>query len=189
MTAIAISWAGPTAIALVTGWFGYLFGARQEREKERRARNAKAAAELTAPLRELQRLLRRFGRVDLDKHEVAHAFLSLSAAFDNHGHRLPPGWRHLARSLRDAAGTAFGGASLVHIRPDVMQLDLGEPDAMWRDYADEYLEYAARCILEWGDSSQDRSKELMTYEAWLVRTGRQEQGGNNGRQVTSTPAA
>jgi hypothetical protein len=172
MSATAISGVGAAALAAVSAWLGYIFGVRQERDKERRARNFTAAAELVGPLRELQRLLRRFGREEVAKNEVTDAFTSWANAYDNHGHRLPREWHHLSRSVRDAAGTVFGGVSLVHIRPDAAQLELAEPDGMWQDFADEYLDYAARWVLEWGDASREAPKGLMTYQAWLVRTER-----------------
>lgn len=179
-------WAGAAALALVTGWFGYVFGARQEREKERRQRDLTAGAELVAPLRELQRLLRWFGREEITKNEVAEAFLAWSKVYDDHGHRLPRKWRHVDRSVRAAAGTVFGGVSFVHIRPDSSRMDLGDPDFMWQDYADDFIAYAAACILAWGDSSPEAPKELMTYDAWLVRTERREPCGQNiGREERS----
>jgi hypothetical protein len=187
MNDLAISWAGGTGLALVTGWVGYLSGVRQERAKERRDRNFTAAAELTGPLRELQRLLRWLGREEFEKSELTAAFISWSKAYDDQGHRLPREWRHVARSVRDAAGTVFGGVSLVHIRPDTAHLGLGELDGMWQDFADEYLGYVARCILEWGDSSREAPKDLMTYGAWLVRTGRRETPGTNLPQGISSP--
>ncbi len=67
----------------------------------------------------------------------------------------------------------------MHIRPDTKELDLEEPDAMWQDYADDYLDYVANAILRWGDSSRDAPKSLMTYEAWLVRTDRRKPYGAN----------
>lgn len=67
---------GAAAPAVLTGWLGYLFGARQERDKERRARDFTATIELVAPLRELQRLLRWFGRGQISRDEVASAFLT-----------------------------------------------------------------------------------------------------------------
>lgn len=185
---MAISLVAAAALALVTGWLGYMFGARQEREKERRARSVTAAAELVGPLRELQRLLRWFGRGDVATNEVTNAFAVWSKAYDNHGHRLPREWRHLARSVRDGAGTVFGGVSLVHIRPDSTQLPLAKPDAMWQDYADEYLEYAARCVLNWGDASREAPKDLMTYDVWMVRTDRQEPHGSVGLKGIGSPA-
>src|SRR5665647_3589530 len=65
MGGMAIAWVGAAALALLTGWLGYLFGARQEREKERRSRDFTAATDLVTPLRELQRLLRWFGREEI----------------------------------------------------------------------------------------------------------------------------
>ena len=169
-----VSSVGASALALLTGWLGYVFGVRQEREKERRSRNFMAAAELVAPLREFQRLLRRFGRDEVDKDAVTDAFLAWSRAYDDHGHRLPRAWRHVARSVRAATGTAFGGVSLVHIRPESGRLGLTEPDAMWQDFADDYLEYAAARILFWGDSGREAPNDLTDYDAWLVRTERWE---------------
>ena len=190
MGGMAIEWVGAAALALLTGWLGYLFGGRQERERERRSRNFAAASELVGPLRELQRLLRWFGREEITKDEVASAFLTWSKVYDDHGHRLPRDWRHMARSVRAAAGTVFGGVSFVHIRPESSRLGLGEPDAMWQDYADDYIGYAAACVLTWGDSSREAQKELMTYDAWLVRTERREPYGQNTlRSQNSSPPA
>jgi hypothetical protein len=65
-------------------------------------------------------------------------------------------------------------------------MDLGDPDFMWQDYADDFIAYAAACILSWGDSRPEAPKELMTYDAWLVRTERREPCGQNvGREETS----
>lgn len=43
---------------------------------------------------------------------------------------------------------------------------------MWQEYAHDYLDHVASSILRWGDSSKDAPKTLLTYEEWLVRTGR-----------------
>ena len=185
---LVASSAGGAVLALATAWSGYAFGARQEREKERRGRCLTAAQELVAPLRILQRLIRRFGREDVAHEEVAGAFQDWFAAHDSHAHRLPQEWRHLNRSIRDATGTVFGGVSFVDIRPDARDLDLAEPDHMWQDYADEYLEYVAKSILRWGDSSKDAPKLLMTYEEWLVRTGRREPWGTEKASGAQSPA-
>jgi hypothetical protein len=188
MSDIAASSAGSICLALLTCWVGYASGIRRERERGRRGRNLTAASELVAPLRALQVLLRQFGREDLAKSDVARAFLKWSKAYDGHGHRLPDQWRHLARSVRDATGTVFGGISLVHVRPNVKKLDLAEPDALWQDFADDYLDYAASSILRWGDSSVDAPKSLMSYEAWLVTTGRRKAIGSN-RSLPSAGSA
>lgn len=179
MDGMAIEWVGAVALGILTGWQGYRFGGRQERDQERRARDLTAATELVAPLRELQRLLRSFGREGVSKDEVASVFLRWSTAFDQHGHRLPRQWQHVDRSVRAAAGTVFGGISLIHIRPESNRMDLGEPDAMWQDYADDYLGYITRCILIWGDTSPDAPKVVANYDVWLVQTDRREPFGQN----------
>ena len=53
-------------------------------------------------------------------------------------------------------------------------MDLGEPDATWQDYADDYLGYIARCILNWGDAAGDVPKVVANYEVWLVQPERRE---------------
>lgn len=179
MDGMAIEWVGAAALAVVTGWQGYLFGTRQERDKERRARDFTAATELVAPLRELQRLLRCFGRERVSKDEVASAFLMWSTTFDQHGHRLPRQWQHVDRSVRAAAGTVFGGISFIHIRPDSSRMDLGDPDAKWQDYADDYLGFIARCIWNWGDAARDVPQVVANYDVWLIQTGRREPFGQN----------
>src|SRR3546814_6229954 len=108
MNEFVVSAAGAVLLAVATGWVGYVFGVRQEREKERRARYFTTAAELVTPLRALQRLTRRLGREDVTRDDAAAASRSWFAAYDDHGHRLPHDWEHLARSVRDAAGTVFG---------------------------------------------------------------------------------
>ena len=57
--------------------------------------------------------------------------------------------------------------------------ELADPDPMWQDYADDYLDYVTDRLLRWGDSSTFRSKRLLSYEDWLVRTGRREPFGES----------
>ena len=162
---------------------------RQGQDGERRGRQFTAAGDLAASLRELQGLVRRLGREDLPSDEVANAFITWGQVCDNHTHRLPRGFRHLGRSVRDATETVFGGVSLVHIRPDTKQSDLAESDGMWQDFADDYLDYLARSLLEWGDSGRAAAKNVMTYGDWLGRTGRREPYGSNPqRTLDSNPA-
>lgn len=188
MGELATSVVGPALLAILTGWVGFVFGVRRERDSERRLRDHAAAIALVKPLRELQRLLRSFGREPIEKDEVASAFRDWSEAFDDHGHRLPPKWRRADRGVRDAAGTVFGGVSLVHIRPDSRRLELGEPDAMWQDFADDYIGYVASSVLTWGDSSREPGRELLGYDDWLVRTGRREPRGPRRSSSAGDPA-
>lgn len=174
MIEIVWSLVGVAVGAIVSGVVGYTLGVRRERDAERRSRDREAAVSLVKPLRELQRLLRTYGRDPVAKDEVASAFLAWAQACDDHGHRVPLQWRRVTRSVRDAAGTVFGGVSLVHIRPDTQYLNLGEPDEMWQDFADDYIEYIAASILTWGDSSREASTQVLGYDDWLIKTERRE---------------
>lgn len=60
-----------------------------------------------------------------------------------------------------------------------------EPDVMWQDCAGGYT---ANAILRWGDSSRDRPKDLVTYEAWLIRTERRDAYGSNSQQLSAGSA-
>ena len=174
MDELALSTLSAAVVALFTGWVGFTFGVRRERNAERRLRDRDAAFALVRPLRELQRLLRSYGGNPVEKDEVASAFLAWSEAFDDHGHRLPVKWRRVDRSVRDAAGTVFGGVSLIHVRPAIRHLELGEPDEIWQDFADDYIAYVSASILTWGDSSREPMKGILGYDDWLVKTERQE---------------
>lgn len=182
MNAIAVTVLGGGVVSTFAGWLGYLFGVRQERSSEERARRLVAAETLTKPLRELQGLLRSHGLNEvgpLHGDEVSAAFSSWSIAWDAHGHRLPESWRHLSHSVLDAAGTVFGGVARVHTHPDMAMFPLGEPDNMWQQYADDYFDYVASNTLLWGDSSPDAPNRLLSYEEWLVKSGRREAWGHN----------
>ena len=74
----------------------------------------------------------------------------------------------------DAAGTVFGGGSLIHIRPNSRHFDLSEPDEIWQDFADEYIACIAASILNWGGSSREAAKPVLGYDDWLVKTERRE---------------
>lgn len=50
---------------------------------------------------------------------------------------------------------------------------------MWQDSADDYLDYVARCILNWGDSAREASNGVLNYGLWLVQTERREPIGQN----------
>ncbi|MEO7423051.1 MAG: hypothetical protein ABIU87_11720 [Ornithinibacter sp.] len=182
MNEIVLSLVSVAFGALVSGGVGYTLGVRRERDAERRIREREAALALVKPLRELQRLLRSHGRDSVAKEEAASAFLAWAQAYDDHGRRLPLQWRRMNRSVRDAAGTVFGGVSLIHLRPDIKHFDLGEPDEMWQDFADDYI---AASILIWGDSSREPSKQVLGYDDWLVKTDRREPLSKRRSQLAS----
>jgi hypothetical protein len=174
MEPVVVQWGLSVSLAAISGWVGYAFGQRRERNHERRQRAFAAAESLVAPLRVLQSLIRRLGRTPVMREDVAVAFERWFSTYDECGHRLPLQWRHLPRSVRDAAGTVFGGIAFVDLRPDSRELELVDPDCMWQDFADDYLEYCAAVILRWGESSLKRPVQLNDYERWLVATERRE---------------
>ena len=161
--------AGGPAAAALSLWFGYVLGVRRERAREARGRNQVAAGEVTRPLRELQSLLRRHGTVGVEASQVARASSDWSVVWDNHRLRLPEPWHHLSRSVRDAAGTALGGVAFVHLRPDASELPLEPPDAMWQDYADEYLGYLVNFILDGAIPVESRIGCPPTRVGWSRR--------------------
>lgn len=163
MEPAVVQWGTSVGLAAISGC-----------DHEKRERALAAAESLVAPLRVLQSLIRRLGRTPVTREGVAVAFERWFSAYDEYGHRLPLQWRHLPRSVRDAAGTVFGGIAFVDLRPDSRDLELADPDWMWQDFADDYLEYCAAVILRWGESSLKKPAHLNDYERWLVATERRE---------------
>lgn len=164
----------------IAAWTGALFGSRELLGQERRAVRTTASKSLAGSVGELRRLLRSHGLVPVTPAEVGEAFLAFSTVLQEHDHRLPAGWAHLGRSVRDAAGTVFGGIAPADIRPDTLVEPLGSPGSMWQDFGAEYLEYVHLRLRRWGDSQRRSGERLLTYEEWLVATGRREPIGQNG---------
>lgn len=189
MGLVIAQWGTGFGIAVISGWVGYLFGQRQERDRELRDRAFDTAEGLVAPLRGLQKLIRRVGRTSVTSEEVAVAFEDWFSAYDGYGHRLPLKWHHISRSVREAAGTVFGGVAFVDLRPECRNLELAAPDSMWQDFADEYLDYCAALILRWGESTLGKPEQLKNYEQWLVATERREPIGQNpaARHLSQSP--
>lgn len=123
--------------AVLAVWLTYRLTVRQAGGEAAMAARAVAATDLYAPLRELQSLIRRHGRLAVDPADVALAFRSFSDSDDRHHHRLPPPLAHLRESICAAAGTALGGISFVDLDPAMGYVGLAEPDGQWRDYADD----------------------------------------------------
>jgi hypothetical protein len=166
-----------TAVTVVGAWTVYYFTRRQSLAAEQRTRVLAAAVDLAQPLRELQMLMRSQGRVEVDQVEVADAFSRWGQGLDRQQHRLPDDWRHLRRSVLDAAGTVFGPVAFAHIRPDAAEHPIVEPDFMWQDFGDDYIDYVLDALLGWGDT-QDRRK-MLSFDRWLVHTDRRRPVGEN----------
>jgi hypothetical protein len=144
------TFASSTGVTVVGAWTVYHFTKRQALAAEQRTRALAAAADLAQALRELQMLMRKQGRVEVDQREVADAFSRWGQALDRQQHRLPDDWRHLRRSVLAAAGTVFGGIAFTHLRPDAADPPLEEPDFLWQDFGDDYIDYVLDERPRWG---------------------------------------
>ena len=169
----------PPVTAGLAAWLTYVFTVRQAAGGERYSLRRAAADDLYPTLRQLQRVVRKHGRIEVSVAEVAIAFRVLFEALGRQEHRLPESWRHLSRSMRAAAGTALGGVSFVDLDPRAETLELADPDGHWHDYADDYIDYVVYRVMRWGDSLRGRALEMLDFDTWLVRTGRREPFGSN----------
>lgn len=156
---------------------GHSLSGRSERAKHVREDRRAIAAELVAPVRELQSLLRRYGVEDVGREEVQAACENWSLALEGQGHRLPWEWRHVPRNVKEAVGTVFGGVAYIHTDPNATKMEFGEPHEMWQEFAVDYLEVVAVKLLKWGDSVRGVSIVEEHYDAWLARTGRRDPYG------------
>lgn len=165
--------------AVIASWVSYRLGRRRGREDRILALRVTAAAELAEPLREMRRLVRKHGCVQIGETEVPNAFTTWFDAFDRHHTRLADSWQHLGRSIRFAVGTVFGASSFIDLRPDADTWPLDEPDSLWQTFADDYLGYTLDSLTRWADDEPGASKVLLDYDKWLVQTGRREPFGQN----------
>ena len=156
---------------LVGSYAGYRLSGRALRAAEARSIRREAAADLSASLRDLRSLTRRWGRVEVSQAEVGSAFVAWSEAFDRQGHRLPAQWRHTGRSVRAAVGEVFGGVAMADLRPEVGAYPLAEQDFKWQDFADDYLTHVLDAVVRWGDWQRSAPK-LRDFDSWLDATDR-----------------
>ena len=158
---------------LVGSYVGYRLSARASRAAESRAIRREAAADLSAPIRDLRSVTRRWGRVAVAQAEVGSAVLAWSEAFDRQGPRLPVEWRHADRSVRAAMGEVFGGVVMADLRPDMAASSLADPDFTWQDFADDYLTHVLDAVVRWGDGERS-ARRLQDFDSWIKATGRRD---------------
>lgn len=160
-----------TISGLLASYTGYRLTGRASLSSMKQTIRREAAADLSATIRDLRSMSRRWGRVELTQGEVSSAIVAWSEAFDRQSHRLPTRWRHLGRSVRAAAGEVFGGVVLTDLRPDMATCPLADPNYKWQDFADDYLTYVLNGIVRWGDG-ENSIKDLRSFDSWLQATGR-----------------
>lgn len=156
---------------LVGSYAGYRLSCRATRAADSRSICREAAADLSAPIRDLRSMTRRWGRVEVGQGEVGSAVVAWSEAFDRQGHRLPAEWRHIGHSVRAAVGEVFGGVVMADLRPEMADFPLAKPDFKWQDFADEYLTYVLDGVVRWGDGERS-ARGLRDFDSWLEATGR-----------------
>lgn len=157
--------------ALLGSYAGYRLTAQASRSAMKQAIRREAAADLSAPIRDLRSMSRRWGRVELAKDEVSSAIVAWSEASDRQSHRLPAKWKHIGRSVRAATGEVFGGVVLADLRPEMATYPLADPNYKWQDFADDYLTYVLDGVVRWGDGDNS-IKDLRSFDSWLRVTGR-----------------
>lgn len=157
--------------ALIGSYAGFRLSTRAAREAEARSIRREAAADLSAPVRDLRSMIRRQGQGDLSPAEVASVVVAWSEAFEWQTHRLPDKWRHVGRSVRAASGEVFGGVAMADILPEMSRFPLAEPNPRWQTFADGYLSYVLNLIARWGDG-QSSAAALLDFDAWLGVTAR-----------------
>jgi hypothetical protein len=156
---------------LVGSYAGYRFSGRASKAADARSVCREAAADLSAPIRDLRSMARRRGHIDVTQAEVASSVVAWSEAFDRQGHRLPAQWRHVGRSVRAAVGEVFGGVAMADLRPDLASCPLAEPDFKWQHFADDYLTHVLDAVVRWGDGERAGRKPC-DFDSWLDATGR-----------------
>lgn len=160
--------------ALAGSYAGFRLSSRASRTADVRSIRHEAAADLSAPIRDLRTMSRRWGRVELGQAEVSSAVIAWSEAFDRQAHRLPTEWRHVGRSVRAAIGEVFGGVAIADIRPEMAAYPLAKPNFKWQDFADDYLTHVLDAIVRWGDG-EPSARNLRSFDSWLSVTGRHHQ--------------
>lgn len=125
-------------IGLVLGGVADRLTYRREKRRDQ-GLLAREAARLLAPsLRRLQGLVR-YSAEGGARHPGAwsEAMASFVDAFELVGHRLPPGWRHLQRSVRCAVGEFAGAVAVSDIDKRLVDYPLPDHNGEWRATADD----------------------------------------------------
>lgn len=73
----------------------------------------------------------------------------------------------------------LGAVALVHVRPDLAEYPLAEPDAMWQDFSASYIDDTLDSLTRWGDDAESIPKRILDFDRWLIATGRRQHIGTN----------
>lgn len=87
---------------------------------------------------------------------------------------LPPGMRHLRRSIGAACGEALGLAGLPELADVRETYELADFDVEWSTNARDYLDVTVRALRLWREATETTSMKVTapTFDDWLRSTGR-----------------
>lgn len=168
-------------VAVTTASLTPWFTSRAEGKRDLRERNRGAAVDLAAALRDLRTLLRRRGHLPVSPREVSNAVGAWTEAWDRQKHLVPATYGSAGSSVRAAVGELFGAVALVDLRPDLADYPLADPDFMWQDFGACYIDHVLDALVRWGDGTTETRKKILSFDQWLVKSGRRNPVGQNER--------
>jgi hypothetical protein len=157
----------PLGTGILLGVLGDRLALRRENGRERVSRARDAAEVLLPPLRRLRDLARDSEHDTHHPRAWSEAMTAFNRCYDDVGHRLPDGWRHLRHSVRAAVGEFVGGVAMADLDKRMVDYPLPAPDPEWRMHAVDYLEYVVRLVQQWQDEPTS-PRVLLAFDAWLA---------------------
>jgi hypothetical protein len=159
---------GPLGSGIALGVLGDRLALRREHGRDRVSRARDAAEALLPPLRRLRDLARDSQYDEHHPRAWSEAMTGFARTYDDVGHRLPDGWRHLRQSVRAAIGEFVGGVVMADLDKRMVEYALATPDREWLSHAIDYLEYVVNRLQRWQDEPLRRRDVLLDFDAWLA---------------------
>jgi hypothetical protein len=144
---------------------------RREARNDQIALAREATSRLLPELRRLRDLARDSRHDELHPRAWAEAITGFTRAYDDFGHRLPDGWRHVQRSVRAAVGEFAGGVVDADLDKRMVDYPLPVHDHVWLNNAIDYLEYVIWKVQVWNDAPLSRQVQrlpLLAFDPWLA---------------------
>ncbi len=157
----------PLGAGVLLGVLGDRLALRREYGRDRLARSRDAAQALLPPLRRLRGLARDSQHDEHHPRAWSEGITEFARCYDDVGHRLPEGWRHLRHSVRAAVGEFVGGVVMADLDKRMVDYPLAAPDPEWCTHAVDYLEYVVRLVQQWQDEP-NRRRVLLGFDEWLA---------------------
>ena len=162
----------PLVSGVALGVLGDRLTFRRDARNDQIVLAREAATRLLPELRRLRDLARDSRHDELHPRAWAEAITGFTRAYDDFGHRLPAGWRHIQRSVRAAVGEFAGGVVDADLDKRMVDYPLPARDYTWLNNAIDYLEYVVWRLQVWNDTPLGRDvqrRQLLAFDAWLAR--------------------